>query len=58
MSVAVHLTAAVSGLYFSHPEATYFATGKVGKEQVANYAKRKGWMVEEAEKWLAPVLSY
>jgi 5-methyltetrahydrofolate--homocysteine methyltransferase len=51
-------TAAVSGFYFSHPQAQYFATGKVDKDQVADYAKRKGWTVEEAERWLAPVLSY
>ncbi len=57
-SYAMLPTAAVSGFYFSHPEAKYFATGKVDKEQVADYAKRKGWSVEEAERWLAPVLSY
>ena len=57
-SYAMLPTAAVSGFYFSHPEAKYFASGKVDKEQVADYAKRKGWTVEEAEKWLAPVLSY
>jgi 5-methyltetrahydrofolate--homocysteine methyltransferase len=51
-------TAAVSGFYFSHPGAKYFATGKVDKEQVADYAKRKGWTMEEAERWLAPVLSF
>ena len=51
-------TAAVSGFYFSHPQAQYFATGKVDKEQVADYAKRKGWTLEQAERWLAPVLSY
>ncbi len=51
-------TAAVSGFYFPHPQAQYFATGKVDKEQVADYAHRKGWTVEEAERWLAPVLSY
>jgi 5-methyltetrahydrofolate--homocysteine methyltransferase len=51
-------TAAVSGFYFSHPQAQYFASGKVDKEQVASYAKRKGWTMEEAERWLAPVLSY
>jgi 5-methyltetrahydrofolate--homocysteine methyltransferase len=51
-------TAAVSGFYFSHPQEQYFATGKVDKDQVADYAKRKGWTLEEAEKWLAPVLSY
>ncbi len=57
-SFAMLPTAAVSGFYFSHPEAKYFATGKVDKDQVADYAQRKGWTVEEAEKWLAPVLSY
>jgi 5-methyltetrahydrofolate--homocysteine methyltransferase len=57
-SYAMLPTAAVSGFWFSHPEAKYFATGKVDKDQVADYAKRKGWTVEEAERWLAPVLSY
>ena len=57
-SFAMLPTAAVSGFYFSHPQAQYFATGKVDKDQVADYAKRKGWSVEEAERWLAPVLSY
>ena len=57
-SFAMLPTAAVSGFYFSHPQAQYFATGKVDKDQVADYAKRKGWTVEETERWLAPVLSY
>jgi 5-methyltetrahydrofolate--homocysteine methyltransferase len=57
-SYAMLPTAAVSGFYFSHPQAQYFATGKVDKDQVADYAKRKGWTVEEAERWLAPVLAY
>ena len=57
-SFAMLPTAAVSGFYFSHPQAQYFATGKVDRDQVADYAKRKGWTVEEAERWLAPVLSY
>jgi len=57
-SYAMLPTAAVSGFYFSHPQAQYFASGKVDKEQVASYAKRKGWTMEEAERWLAPVLSY
>ncbi|MDX8386449.1 MAG: methionine synthase [Gallionella sp.] len=57
-SFAMLPTAAVSGFYFSHPEAKYFATGKISKEQVEDYAKRKGWTMEEAERWLAPVLSY
>ena len=57
-SFAMLPTAAVSGFYFSHPQSQYFATGKIDKEQVADYAKRKGWTLEEAERWLAPVLSY
>lgn len=57
-SFAMLPTAAVSGFYFSHPEAKYFASGKVVKDQVASYAERKGWDIETAERWLAPVLSY
>jgi 5-methyltetrahydrofolate--homocysteine methyltransferase len=57
-SFAMLPTAAVSGFYFSHPQSQYFATGKVDKDQVADYAKRKGWTLEEAERWLAQVLSY
>jgi len=50
--------AAVSGLYFSHPESHYFGVGKVERDQVEDYARRKGWAVEEAERWLSPVLNY
>jgi 5-methyltetrahydrofolate--homocysteine methyltransferase len=57
-SFAMLPTAAVSGFYFSHPEARYFATGKVDKDQVEDYAKRKNWTLEESERWLAPVLGY
>ena len=57
-SYAMFPTAAVSGFYFSHPQAQYFATGKVDKDQVASYAQRKGWTLEEAERWLAPVINY
>ena len=57
-SFAMVPTAAVSGFYFSHPESTFFAVGKIGKDQVEDYAKRKGWTLEEAERWLAPVLAY
>jgi len=57
-SYAMVPTAAVSGFYFSHPEADYFAVGKIGKDQVEDYSKRKGWTLEETEKWLAPALSY
>ena len=55
---AMHPTAAVSGWYFSHPESTYFAVGKVEADQVADYARRKGITVAEAERWLAPVIGY
>jgi 5-methyltetrahydrofolate--homocysteine methyltransferase len=57
-SYAMLPTAAVSGFYFSHPQAQYFATGKIDRDQAADYAKRKGWSLDEAERWLAPVLSY
>jgi 5-methyltetrahydrofolate--homocysteine methyltransferase len=48
----------VSGLYFSHPESFYFGVGKIERDQVEDYAARKGWSVVEAERWLAPVLNY
>ncbi|MEI8145704.1 MAG: methionine synthase [Alphaproteobacteria bacterium] len=48
----------VSGLYVSHPEAEYFGVGKIERDQVEDYAARKGWPVAEAERWLAPVLNY
>jgi 5-methyltetrahydrofolate--homocysteine methyltransferase len=57
-SYAMWPAAAVSGLYFAHPQARYFGVGKIGRDQVADYAKRKGWSVEEAERWLAPILNY
>ena len=57
-SFAMLPTAAVSGFYFSHPQAQYFATGKIDRDQVADYARRKGWTLEQAERWLAPVLGY
>jgi 5-methyltetrahydrofolate--homocysteine methyltransferase len=50
--------AAVCGLYFSHEKSHYFGVGKIERDQVEDYAKRKGWTVAEAEKWLAPVLNY
>jgi len=50
--------AAVSGWYFSHPEARYFAVGKVGLDQVEDYAARKGWTLAQAERWLSPNLGY
>jgi 5-methyltetrahydrofolate--homocysteine methyltransferase len=57
-SYAMVPTAAVSGFYFSHPESSYFAVGKIGKDQVEDYARRKAWTLEEAERWLAPALAY
>ena len=51
-------TAAVSGWYFSHPGASYFALGKLGRDQVEDYASRKGWSVEQAERWLSANLGY
>jgi len=51
-------TAAVSGLYFGHPDSSYFAVGKINKDQVEDYANRKGMTIEEAEYWLAPNLGY
>jgi 5-methyltetrahydrofolate--homocysteine methyltransferase len=50
--------ASVSGLYFSHPQAKYFNVGRVGRDQVESYAKRRGISLEEAERWLSPNLSY
>ncbi|MGD9951101.1 MAG: vitamin B12 dependent-methionine synthase activation domain-containing protein, partial [Burkholderiales bacterium] len=50
--------AAVSGFYLSHPKASYFAVGKIGRDQLEDYARRKGMSVDEAERWLAPYLAY
>jgi 5-methyltetrahydrofolate--homocysteine methyltransferase len=57
-SYAMLPTAAVSGLYFSHPQAVYFGLGKITKEQVEDYAARKGMTVGEAERWLSPNINY
>ena len=57
-SYAMYPTAAVSGFYFSHPESRYFGLGKIDKDQVADYAIRKGMSLEEAERWLGPNLAY
>jgi len=50
--------AAVSGLYFSHPESRYFGIGRIDRDQAADYAKRKGVSLEVVERWLAPNLGY
>jgi len=57
-SYAMLPAASVSGWYFSHPEATYFAVGKINRDQAEDYAKRKSMSLEEAERWLAPNLGY
>ena len=57
-SFAMYPAASISGWYFGHPEAKYFGLGDISKDQVEDYANRKGMSVEETEKWLAPVLNY
>jgi len=57
-SYAMYPTAAVSGWYFSHPQSRYLAVGRIDRDQVENYALRKGLSVEEVERWLAPNLGY
>ena len=57
-SFAMLPTAAVSGFYFAHPESRYFGLGKISEDQVKDYAKRKNWTLDYAERWLAPALSY
>ena len=51
-------TAAISGYIFWHPESRYFGTGRIGRDQIADYARRKGWQVAEAERWLGSILGY
>ncbi|MCW5571951.1 MAG: methionine synthase [Steroidobacteraceae bacterium] len=55
---AMYPTAAVSGWYIAHPASHYFAVGKIARDQVQDYARRKGWTLAEAERWLAPNLGY
>ncbi len=57
-SFAMYPASSVSGWYFSHPQSKYFGLGKINKDQVQDYAKRKGFSLEEAERWLSPVLYY
>ncbi len=57
-SFAMWPGAAVSGIYFSHPDSYYFGVGKIERDQIEDYAKRKGWDIETAERWLAPILNY
>ena len=57
-SFAMWPGSSVSGFYFAHPESRYFAVGKLGADQVRDYAKRKGIELAEAERWLGPWLNY
>jgi 5-methyltetrahydrofolate--homocysteine methyltransferase len=57
-SFAMWPGAAVSGMYFSHPKSAYFGIGKIERDQVEDYAARKGFTIEEMERWLAPILNY
>jgi 5-methyltetrahydrofolate--homocysteine methyltransferase len=57
-SCAMWPAASVSGLYFAHPEAHYFGVGKIERDQVEDYARRKGMRLEDAERWLSPILNY
>jgi 5-methyltetrahydrofolate--homocysteine methyltransferase len=57
-SYAMTPPASVCGLYFAHPQAHYFGVGRIDRDQVEDYARRKGWDVATAERWLAPILSY
>jgi 5-methyltetrahydrofolate--homocysteine methyltransferase len=55
---SMYPAAAVSGWYYSHPDSQYFVVGRLGKDQVEDYARRKGWTLAEAERWLASNLDY
>ncbi|WP_319775536.1 methionine synthase [Breoghania sp.] len=57
-SYAMWPASSVSGLYFAHPDSHYFGIGKIERDQVVDYAQRKGWDLDTAERWLAPILNY
>jgi 5-methyltetrahydrofolate--homocysteine methyltransferase len=57
-SYAMWPGSSVSGFYFAHPESRYFGVGKIERDQVEDYARRKGWTLQEAERWLGPLLNY
>jgi 5-methyltetrahydrofolate--homocysteine methyltransferase len=57
-SFAMNPPSSVSGLYFAHPQAHYFGVGRIEKDQVEDYARRKGWHLKTAERWLSPILNY
>ena len=57
-SLAMYPASSVSGWYFAHPESKYFGVGKIERDQVIDYATRKGMPVHEVERWLRPILEY
>jgi 5-methyltetrahydrofolate--homocysteine methyltransferase len=57
-SFAMWPGSSVSGLYFAHPGSHYFGVGRIERDQAEDYARRKGWQLAEAERWLAPMLNY
>lgn len=57
-SMAMYPAAAVSGYYFAHPKSKYFPVGKISRDQIEDYARRKGMTIEETERWLSPALNY
>ena len=57
-SYAMSPPASVSGLYFAHPASHYFGVGKIERDQVEDYARRKGWELKTVERWLGPLLNY
>jgi len=57
-SFAMWPGSSVSGFYYSHPASRYFGTGKIERDQVEDYARRKGWTMGETERWLSPILNY
>ena len=57
-SFAMWPGSSVSGIYFAHPESRFFSLGKIGRDQVSDYAQRKGMTLTEAERWLGPNLGY
>ena len=56
--MAMTPAASVCGYYFAHPEARYFPVGKIGQDQITDYAKRRGQSIDETEKWLRSTLNY
>lgn len=57
-NLAMYPAASICGIYFAHPESKYFTVGKIGKDQIENYSKRKGVSIKDTEKWLRPILNY